>query len=32
MEREIWFEHTALASYNRYVHAGFSKVTVISKE
>lgn len=32
MKTEIWFEHTALASHNRYVHAGLSKVTVKIKE
>lgn len=32
MKTEIWFEHTALASHNRYVHAGLSQVTVKIKE
>lgn len=31
MKTEIWFEHTALASHNRYVHAGLSQVTVKKK-
>lgn len=32
MKTEIGFEHTALASHNRYVHAGLSNVNVKSKE
>lgn len=32
MKTEIGFEHTALASHNRYVYAGLSNVNVKSKE